>query len=167
MSVKTEKIKIVYQGKEVNASKLTVASRIPMNIEAAWEKVQTLDLLRFIAKGMITFAPAHNKFLEKYTESSKIETKMKFYGFIPMIGVHTLFFEKIDHEKKILQTKESDVLAKVWNHKISMKKVDESTIDYEDEIVIYGGVWTSLIVFWAKLFYKHRQKRWQIVAEAK
>ena len=167
MVVKTEKVKITYKGKEVTATKLTITSSIPINIDKAWEKVQRLDLLQFVAKGMITFEPLEGKFPERCEENSSLATKMKFYGFLPLGGVHTLFFEKIDHENKVLQTQEQDSVAKVWNHKISMKKIDENNIEYEDEIVIYGGLMTFFIVFWATLFYKHRQRRWQLVANAK
>lgn len=40
-------------------------------------------------------------------------------------------------------------------------------IYYEDSITIYGGILTGFITSFAKKFYKHRQKRWQIVAENK
>ncbi|MCU0390076.1 MAG: hypothetical protein MUE81_03080 [Thermoflexibacter sp.] len=167
MIVKTEKVHINYKGREVSAKKLTVASHLPINIEVAWTKVQTIDLLQFVAKGMIGFVPTKEKFPAVFQENSTVTAQMKFYGFLPLGGTHTLFFEKIDHENKILYTKEYDEVAKVWNHKISMKKIDENTTYYEDEIVIYGGILTSLIVFWATLFYKHRQKRWQLVAKEK
>ena len=86
------------------------------------------------------------------------------YGFVPFGGLHSLYFEKIDKVNKILQTREWDNSAKVWNHKIVLKKLNDNKIMYEDEIIIYGGVLTSFITWWAKSFYKHRQKRWQIVA---
>jgi hypothetical protein len=47
---------------------------------------------------------------------------------------------------------------------MSLKKQTETTIIYEDEIVIYGGILTDFITLWAKSFYIHRQKRWQLVA---
>jgi hypothetical protein len=44
-----------------------------------------------------------------------------------------------------------------------MKKIDDNNIEYEDEIIIYGGILTPIISWWAKSFYIHRQKRWQLV----
>lgn len=55
--------------------------------------------------------------------------------------------------------------AKVWNHDVIMKELDNGLIHYEDSITIYGGVMTGLITSFAKRFYIHRQKRWQIVAK--
>jgi hypothetical protein len=41
----------------------------------------------------------------------------------------------------------------------------DGKIYYEDSIIIYGGMMTGFITAFAKRFYKHRQKRWQIVAQ--
>lgn len=161
--VKIEKIEILYKNKIVSAQKLTVSSEIPIDLETAWAKVQTSALLEFVAKGMITFAPLNGSFPVIWQEGSTVKTKSLLFGFIPFGGIHTLFFEKIDDENKILQTQEFDDDAKVWNHKITMKKLESNTIFYEDEIIIYGGFLTFTVTMWAKYFYQHRQKRWLLV----
>jgi len=46
-----------------------------------------------------------------------------------------------------------------------MQELDNGKIYYEDSITIYGGMMTGPITAFARQFYKHRQKRWQIVAE--
>lgn len=165
MTTKIEKIKIDYQGKQVTARKLTVTSEIAIDIDTAWSKVKTSALLNFVAYGKVKFKPTGGQFPELWQEKDTVSTKMLVYGFVPFGGVHSLYFEKIDEENKILQTKEWDNSAKVWNHKITLKKITNKTIMYEDEIVIYGGILTGLITNWAKSFYKHRQKRWQLVAK--
>jgi hypothetical protein len=165
MQANIEEIKINYKGREVTAHKLTVSSQIPININTAWEKVQTVALLEFVAKGKLRFKPLDDKFPEIWKQGSTAKTMMYLYGVIPFGGVHTLVVEKIDHESKVVQSKEWDDAAKVWNHRISMKKLSDSSIHYEDEIIIYGGFLTSIISLWAKSFYKHRQKRWQLVAQ--
>ena len=164
MTTKIEKIKIDYKGKQVTACKLTVASEIPIDIDTAWTKVQTSALLNFVADRKVKFKPTGGQFPEIWKEGDTVSTKMLVYGFVPFGGLHSLYFEKIDKVNKILQTREWDNSAKVWNHKISLKKLTDKTIMYEDEIVIYGGMLTGFITSWAKSFYKHRQKRWQLVA---
>lgn len=164
MTTKIEKIEIDYKGKQVSARKLTITSEIPIGIDTAWIKVQTSALLNFVSDGKVKFYPTGGKFPEIWKEGDTVSTKILFYGFVSFGGLHSLYFEKIDAENKILQTKEWDNSAKVWNHKISLKKLNEKTIIYEDEIVIFGGLLTGFITSWAKSFYKHRQKRWQLVA---
>ncbi len=164
IDAKVEKINIDYQGKIVNAQKLTISSEISINIDKAWEKLQTSALLEFVTKGKVTFKPINGHFPITWSQSSTVSTKMFIYGIIPFGGTHTLFFEKVDSINKILQTKEWDNAAKIWNHTISLKKLNDNAINYTDEIVIYGGFLTAFIVAWAKSFYIHRQKRWHFVA---
>lgn len=164
MKANIEKIKINFEGEEVTADKLTVTSEIPMDIETAWEKVQTSALLEFVAKGKLTFQPLEGEFPERWEEGASVKTTMNVYGLIPFGGIHTLTVEKIDAKNKVIQSKEWDSCAKVWKHKISMKKLTDKSIHYEDEIVIYGGSLTGFISWWAKSFYEHRQRRWQFIA---
>ncbi len=164
MTTKTKKIKIDYEGKQVTARKLTVSSEIIIDIDTAWSKVKTSGLLNFVADGKVKFKPTSGQFPKLWKENDTVSTKMLVYGFVPFGGIHLLYFDKIDEENKILKTLEWDNSAKVWNHKISLKKLTDETITYEDEIVIYGGLLTGFITYWAKSFYKHRQKRWQLVA---
>ncbi len=165
MASKIEKTKIQYKGREVTAKKLTVTSRFPIDIETAWAKVQTPELLKFITKGKVKFRPLNGGFPRFLEEGKTVETRMLVYGFIPFGGIHTLYFEKIDSEHHILQTKEKDSVAKVWNHKISMTKINDNHIEYEDEILIYAGALTGILVWWARSFYEHRQRRWLKIAD--
>lgn len=165
MTADIKKIKINYQGKEVTAHKLTVSSDIPMDINTAWEKVQTSALFEFVTKGRMKFKPFGGKFPEIWKQGDIVKTAMYAYGFIPLIGIHTIKFEKIDGKNKFIQSREWDWFAKVWDHKISMKKLGNTSISYEDEVIIYGGLLTGFISLWAKSFYKYRQKRWQLVAK--
>lgn len=164
MKANIEKIKIAFEGKEVTAHRLTVSSEIPINIDTAWAKVQTSAMLEFVAKGKLAFQPLEGEFPEIWEEGASVKTTMNVYGIIPFGGIHTLTVEKIDQENKVIQSKEWDDCAKVWKHKISMKKLSDKSIHYEDEIVIYGGMLTGLISWWAKSFYEHRQRRWQLFA---
>ena len=165
MKTKIEKIKINYKGKLVSASKFTVTSEIPININNAWVKVQTSTLLEFVTHGKIKFKPVGGSFPAVWKQGDTVSTKMLLFGFIPFGGIHTLYFEKIGNENKILQTREKDDAAKVWDHEISLIKIDENLIIYQDLIIIYAGVLTFFTTLWAKSFYKHRQKRWQIIAK--
>lgn len=165
MKTKTEKIKIDYKDNKVTACKLTITSEIPIDIDTAWSKIQTSALLNFVANGKVKFKPTGGQFPKIWKEGHTVSTKMLVYGFFPFGGLHFLYFEKIDQANFILQTREWDNTAKVWDHKITLKKISDKSIIFEDEIIIYGGVLTSFITWWAKSFYKYRQKRWQLVAK--
>lgn len=57
-----------------------------------------------------------------------VKTKMFLYGCLPFSGVHTLYFERIDEQQKVLATKESDAVCKAWNHSIFIEKTENNSI---------------------------------------
>ena len=164
---KVEPVIIEYNGSRVNAKKLTIHSEIPMGIDAAWDNVKTPALLEFVAKGMIKFKSVNGDFPKQWQVGQTYGFKTLVFGIIPFGGIHYLFLDKIDNANYVLSTKECDNGAKVWNHDITMRELGDGKIYYEDSITIYGGILTGLITSFAKKFYKHRQKRWQIVAANK
>jgi hypothetical protein len=164
-STKVEPLTIEYKGKNVKAKKLTVSSEIPMEIESAWSNVKSPSLLQFLAKGMIWFKPTGGNFPKRWKEGETYGIKMLVFGFIAFGGIHYLHIEKIDDQNHIIATKEWDRGAKVWNHIVMIKDLGEGKIYYEDVITIYAGLLTGFITSFAKIFYKHRQKRWQLVAK--
>ena len=164
-SFSVESVFIDYNGKKVKAKKLIVHSEIPMEIENAWENVKTPALLEFVAKGMIKFKSVNGDFPKHWEVGKTYGAKMRVLGFIPFGGVHYLSIKKIDTENYTISTNEWDKGTKVWNHDVVMRDLGNGRIYYEDAITIYGGMMTGFITSFAKRFYKHRQKRWQIVAQ--
>jgi hypothetical protein len=164
---KVERVVIEYKGKKVKARQLTVSSEILMDLDSAWANVKTPALLEFVAKGMIKFKSVESEFPKKWEVGQTYKAKMRVFGFIPFGGTHYLFIERIDDKNNTISTKEWDKGAKVWNHDVTMKNLGNGIIHYEDSITIYGGVMTGFITSFAKRFYIHRQKRWQIVAKEK
>ena len=92
---------------------------------------------------------------------------MYIFGFIPFGGIHYLHIKKVDPDRSQISTHEWESSAKVWNHDVFIQDIGNERIRYTDSITIYGGFLTGFITAFAKRFYKHRQKRWQIVAEKK
>jgi hypothetical protein len=160
-----ENVFIEYEGKTVKAKKLTVRSEIPISIDTAWQNVQTPALLQYVAKGMISFRSKDEPLPASWQLGETYGIKMRVWGFLPFGGTHFLHMDKIDGQRYEIATQEWDNRAKVWNHTITLKEVGQRRIQYEDTIVIYGGALTGFITSFAKRFYKHRQKRWQLVAE--
>lgn len=158
-----EHIQIDYKDKKVKARKLTVSTKIPMSIENAWQHVKTPNLLKLVTKGRIKFVA--DDFPEVWQEGDTASAKMYFFGFFPFGGRHYLFIKRIDNIEKKIETEEWDNAVKVWNHTVFLEKVDEHHIIYTDEIIIYAKWKTGFVTQFAKSFYKHRQRRWLMLAE--
>ena len=162
---KIERIEIEYKGKMVKAKQLTVYSEILMNLDSACANVKTPALLQYVAKGMIRFRAVEGEFPKQWELGQTYAAKMHVFCFIPFGGTHFLYIDEIDDENFRIATREWDKGAKVWNHVVEMKKLDNGKTYYEDSITIYGGMMTGLITSFAKRFYIHRQKKWQTLAK--
>lgn len=162
---KVEQISIEYKGQTVKAKKLIVRSEIPMHIDRVWANVKTSDLFVFVTKRYATFKPTEGTFPKYWPLKDTLSTKTRIFGFLPFGGVRHLYVETISDNDHIIQTREWDRRAKVWDHKVTLVNAQNNKTLYTDEIIIYGGKMTGLITSFAKRFYKHRQKRWQIVAK--
>jgi len=164
---KIERVVIEYKGKKVNARQLTVSSEIPMDLDSAWANVKTPALLKFVAKGMMRFKAIQSELPKQWELGQTYGVKMRVFGFIPFGGKHYLLIKEIDDDNYMIATQEWDKGAKVWNHNIVLRDSGNGKFYYKDSITIYGGVMTGFITSFAKRFYIHRQKRWQIVAKEK
>lgn len=163
--INIEKVLVEYQGKIVKAKKLTVRSKITIDLKTAWSNVKTPALLQFVVKGMIQFKAIDGTLPKQWEIGHTYGVKMRIFGIIPFGGIHHLRIEKIDDDNYEIVTNEWDERAKIWNHTVKINDIGNGIIEYMDSIIIYGGMLTDFITSFAMIFYKHRQKRWQIVAK--
>ena len=161
---KVESLIIDYNDSNVKAKRVSVNTELRIDLNRAWNNVKTPALLEFVSKGMINFKPMDGEFPKQWEVGQTYRFMTRVFGFIPFGGIHYLFVEQADDKNYILSTKEWDNGAKVWNHNISLGDLGNGKINYEDSIIIYAGFMTDFVASFAKLFCKHRQKRWQIVA---
>jgi hypothetical protein len=149
--------KIIYNIKSKGENMLIkIQSVFPASLNEIFKKLQEVNTLQYIASPYASFVSENpENSLWHIGETSNY--KLKIFCFIPM-GLHTIKVIKFDKEN--IYTKEYNKYVKVWNHKITLKKLDESKTIYEDEVEIKAGIRTIFIYCWAVLFYKHRQKKW-------
>jgi hypothetical protein len=158
-----ENITIEYKNRKKSAKKLTVSTTINMPIQNAWHFIKQSRLLEFVCKGMVTFKPVQNAFPAIWVTGTNVATKTLLYGILPFGGTRVLYFKRVDDAQHIIATEEHDATTRIWNHTMTLKPINEKTTAYTDEIIIYAGILTTFVTYWAKGLYKHRQKRWQFV----
>ncbi len=150
-----------YKGKIVKGRALAVSSIIPIPASEVWDRVKTPALLEYVSRGFIQFKPLEEAFPDQWEDGHTYATRMSIFGCIPFGGVHHLHIEKIDESAMQIQTREWDNKARIWDHEVVIQDLGNGQTYYRDTIVIYGGFWTGLITTFARIFYKHRHKRWQ------
>jgi hypothetical protein len=54
--------------------------------------------------------------------------------------------------------------VKVWDHTISIRSEARRT-RYKDSVIINAGLLTHTVWLFAQAFYRHRQRRWRLLAQ--
>jgi len=94
----------------------------------------------------------------------KYDLRLYFLNFIPL-GRHTIQLVKIDKADNTISSRESGMLARVWNHDITFRETGSGKVHYTDQIEIRAGLLSPAIWLFAHIFYRHRQRRWKLLLE--
>jgi hypothetical protein len=132
--------------------------------ERVWAEVQTSRLLQEVIYPLLKFTPLPGMaFPEKWQPDSIVLGSGYAFSFIPL-GIHTLRFECIDARKRQITTRESNFFVRQWDHVISVNRAPGGSTHYSDEIEIDAGLLTPIVWLYATIFYRHRQRRWRLIA---
>ncbi len=141
-----------------------VKSKLPCPPERAWDKVQTSGLLVDVARPMVMIRDVPEEPLpERWQEGTTVRFRNTLFGFIPW-SVRSMTLERIDQERREIQTREHDLLVRKWDHLIRVQAATDGTTVYSDAIEINAGLLTPAVALFAWVFYHHRQRRWQRIA---
>jgi ligand-binding SRPBCC domain-containing protein len=142
-----------------------VASVFDCPAEKVWNEVQKSSLLQEIIFPLARVVPVGaSAFPERWKQGETIVCQSCLFGVIP-IGTRALYFERIDHARQEIQTREQDALIQRWDHLIRVEPTDDGRTCYSDTIAIEAGWLMPLVWLFAQCFYRHRQKRWRRIAK--
>jgi hypothetical protein len=116
-----------------------------------------------VAWPWLSFAPSDGQSLpEKWPVGETVALTLRGLTVLPL-GHHNITLTEKDDTEHILRTEESGHWASIWNHVVYVEAVGVEETRYTDAIEIYAGPATPFIVFFAWIFYRHRQTRWRQV----
>ncbi|MGM0403453.1 MAG: hypothetical protein ACQEQN_07035, partial [Thermodesulfobacteriota bacterium] len=132
---------------------------------ALWRKIIAPESLQFVASPILCFVPEEAGAMDgEWIVGKKYHLRLYFLNFIPL-GRHTIQLVKIDKADNTISSKESGMLARVWNHDITFRETDSGKVQYTDKIEIRAGLLSPAIWLFAHIFYRHRQRRWKLLLE--
>ena len=134
-------------------------SIFPASQEVIWRKLQQLCTLQYIAAPFASFTPLKNTEDLLWREGETFHFRFKLFSLLPL-GTHTIHVLSFDNSSYEIYTNETNTHVPVWNHRIYLKFIDDHITEYTDEVEIYAGWKTIFVYTWAKLFYRHRQRKW-------
>jgi hypothetical protein len=142
-----------------------ISTRLACTEVALWQKIIESRSLQFVASPVLSIVPVDAGTLDgEWQVGRTYPLKLYFMKYIPL-GRHTIRLVKIDKDRNTISSRESGMLAPVWNHSISFQEVAPGIVSYTDEIEIRAGWKTPFIWLFAHVFYRHRQRRWKMLLQ--
>ncbi|MEM8817200.1 MAG: hypothetical protein AAGE85_15345 [Pseudomonadota bacterium] len=125
------------------------------------EHVGRTALLEYVSRGILRFVPVDpHRFPEVWREG-RYKVNLYLFGFVPL-GWQTIGIEPQPGSGKTWSMRDNGYgwAIKTWDHTIEVTPRGEGSC-YTDRITVDAGVLTTLTALFAKLFYRHRQRRWR------
>jgi hypothetical protein len=141
--------------------KATISTIIQTNATRMWQELQKIRSLMAVASPILVFKPQKGQRLPPTWEVGQNYALDLFAFHIFPLGKHYIYVKQIDAQKGEIYTNEHGSLTKIWNHRIQIEPLHESTLRYTDEIEIGAGILTPFIWAFAHIFYRHRQRMWK------
>lgn len=131
--------------------------------DLVWDAVKTPAAFRTVTRGILTL-PVIRARSDLWREGETVIGWVFLFGIVPF-SRHHLHVARIDDSTRTLSSRESGGAIKIWNHDIEVKPINAVSCRYRDRIEIRAGIFTPLIVMYAKWFYRMRQRRWRALAK--
>ena len=158
---KLSSTKINFNNKYVNGKIVSISSYFNHNTDNFFSqeliKQNTTKIVKPLAN--ISFLK-ENQDSEFWKEGFNYELEIKPFGLLNIWGVHHINVVSIDKQKTEIITIEKNNICKVWDHKLTFKKVGENETEYTDEVTLYAGWLTGILSHFLIYSYKKRHQNW-------
>ena len=123
-----------------------------------WAEVQTPRLLLEIIRPLMRFVPPRGtQFPASWKVGQTFFGRAYALSLLPL-GLTLNSFERVDSQRREIQSRERDRWIRRWDHLISVHETADGGTHYSDEIEIQAGMLTPLVWLFAQWFYRHRQR---------
>ena len=139
---------------------IEVTTFLPASPEEVRQHIASSQLLRYVNAGLLSFEPREPPELPTYWSAGHYRVCLKLFGCLP-IGSQTIGIEnpKPGHTWVVRDNGHGSI-ARVWDHRIFVTAEGEG-VRYTDHVTIEAGVLTPIVVLFAQLQYRYRQRRWR------
>lgn len=143
--------------------RLDISTHLECSLEQAITHAKTTRLLKFVAYPLVHFTPIEpSTWPVEWTEGT-YSVGVRILGFLPFGKQAIVISFPKSLDGFLLRDNGYSVLAKVWDHTISITS-EVGRTRYTDSVIIDAGVFTFPVWLFAQAFYRHRQRRWRQLA---
>lgn len=147
------------QTNTMNHKTISISTTFNAHPDTVWQLLLKIETLQYIAAPMLTFKSLGSDVLN-WREGDIYRFRIKLFGLISL-GEHGIKVMEVSPETLTIYTEENNRMVPVWNHTIRLKQTDDGKTHYTDIVALQAGKQTRMVALWGKLFYKHRQRKWQ------
>jgi len=124
--------------------------------------VLTSKLLEHIAAPLVVFRPTDPAAFPEQWADGKYAARMLAFGLCD-VGGQVINIEHVKDSSDEFILRDNGYGDKIdrWDHWISIRRIDDSSVAYADRVDIRAGLLTAFFWAFAMLFYAHRQRRWR------
>ena len=136
---------------------------LPDGKKNVFEHLKKMETLQNVSKPYASFErimeqeeavrPDHNE----WQEAADYAFSLTVFHCLP-VGIHRIHILHFDADE--ISTLEGNEKVPIWNHRIILQPVTDESCIYTDELEIGAGMPTALVCLWAKLYLRHRQRKW-------
>ena len=141
---------------------VTVSTALRADAETVWRALRSPQTFVHVAGAMARY-PAAERRERPFRTGDVLQGWTFLFRVIPFSN-HRLEVVEINDQTLTLETVEGGGLVRLWHHTITVTPSPDGTCRYVDGIEIDAGPLTKLVVAYANVFYRYRQRRWRHLA---
>lgn len=143
--------------------KVDISTELDCPIDEAITHAMTTRLLRFVSYPLVHFTPIEPRaWPDTWTEGT-YWVGMRILGFLPFGKQAIVISYPESAAGFLLRDNGYSSLVEVWDHTILISTTNGRT-RYRDTVTIQAGLFTLPVWLFAQVFYRHRQRRWRLLA---
>ena len=139
-----------------------VTTELGAPADVVWAALKTPHAFVHVAGGMLRY-PVAERLDRPWRVGDRIRGWTFLFGFLPF-SRHQLAIDAIDEEGLTVVSNERGGIVRRWCHWLELTPTGERTCRYEDRVELDAGPLSGLVAAFAKVFYRHRQRRWRALA---
>jgi len=144
--------------------RLTLTAEFTCPAATVWYQAHRPELLQWIAWPLLRFTPRGTTPWPRRWVPGRYRARVWGFGIIPLgsqwIGVEHPQGATLKDGRGVLRDNGSGTLIRVWDHWVFIEDLGVGRTRYTDRLDVKAGVLTPMVWLFARIFYGHRQKRW-------
>lgn len=142
---------------------IDLSTELDGKLDQAIATARTTRLLRFVAHPLIEFTPIGSRTWPDFWTVGTHWVSLRILGFLPVGQQAIVISYPESPDGFVMRDNGHSALVKQWDHTISITTVAGRT-RYLDVVIVDAGLLTLPVWLFAQVFYRHRQRRWRLLA---